>query len=120
MAELCKLGRRETFGTTPVALPAAIGTVGDCRDCPDLTHNPEVAGARGCAPAHGGDRRAAGVVSDELRDNHVWRRTSPGPSRMRQQVATAAACRSWRRLNCFTPKRSVVGEVHANLSAARC
>lgn len=54
MDELCELGRGETFGTTPVAPRAAIGTVGDCRDCPDLTHNPEVAGARGCVPGDGG------------------------------------------------------------------
>ena len=60
MDELCELGQYETFGTTPVAPHAAIGTVGDCRDCPDLTHNPEVAGARGCAPGHGGDRRLPG------------------------------------------------------------
>jgi hypothetical protein len=43
--ELCELGRGGTFGTTPVAPRAAIGTVGDSRDCPDLTHNPEVVGS---------------------------------------------------------------------------
>jgi hypothetical protein len=43
--ELCELGWGETFGTTSVAPRAAIGTVGDCRDCPDLTHNPEVGGS---------------------------------------------------------------------------
>jgi hypothetical protein len=41
--ELCELGRGELFGATPVAPRAAIVTVRDCRDCPDLTHNPEVA-----------------------------------------------------------------------------
>ena len=41
--ELGELGRDEPFGATPVAPPAAIVTVEDCRDCPDLTHNPEVA-----------------------------------------------------------------------------
>ena len=43
MDELCELGRGETFGATPVAPRAAIGTMGDRRDCPDLTHNPEIA-----------------------------------------------------------------------------
>ena len=45
MDELCELGRGETFGTTLVAPRAAIGTVKDRRDCPDLTHNPEIAGS---------------------------------------------------------------------------
>lgn len=45
MDELCELGEGETFGATPVASRAAIGTVGDRRDCPDLTHNPEVVGS---------------------------------------------------------------------------
>jgi hypothetical protein len=40
--ELCERGRGEPFGATPVAPRAAIVTVGDCRNCPDLTHNPEV------------------------------------------------------------------------------
>lgn len=41
--ELGELGPGEPFGATPVAPRAAIVTVGDCRDCPDLTHHPEVA-----------------------------------------------------------------------------
>jgi len=47
--ELCELGRGKTFGTGPVAPRAAIGTVGDRRDCPDLTHNRAGAGERACS-----------------------------------------------------------------------
>ena len=36
-----ELGRGEPLGATPVAPRAVIETVGHCRNCPDLTHNPE-------------------------------------------------------------------------------
>jgi hypothetical protein len=52
--ELGKLGRSEPSGATPVAPRAAIVTVGDCRDCPDLTHNPEIADSRSCSHHHCG------------------------------------------------------------------
>jgi hypothetical protein len=58
MDELYELGRGETFGTTPVAPRAAIGTSRDCRDCPALTHNPEVAGSD-LAPTTAGSWSAA-------------------------------------------------------------
>ncbi len=45
MDELGEVGRGGTFGTTPAARPAPIGTAGDGRDYPDLTHNPEVVGS---------------------------------------------------------------------------
>ena len=44
------LGWGETFWTTPWRHVQQLGQCGTLRDCPDLTHNPELAGANAIPP----------------------------------------------------------------------